>query len=406
MRHLWLYFLVTASLLFGESDPKNSTAEDQNKFGWELYRIVKKDEGNLCFSPFSIVSALSIPYLGAEGKTQQQMRETLFFAATPTEQAQSIFKLDDFLTRHPTNYPQSYRILTANSLWVQERMRLQSSFLSAVRRDFRSTVQRVNFINATEVSRGKINRWVSHQTNNKIVELIPKGFLTPSTRMVVASALFLKAHWMKPFSKNETHQYPFFLIGKKTITVPMMYQIGSYPYLELDDVTVLELPLERPSNEAPELVVDIVLPKDKKGLQELEDKLSLSTLQSWFEKMQNSDVSVTLPKFIVNQSLALVDAFKEMGMVAPFTDQADFSGITGNKDLMISKIIHQAYFDLAEGGVEAAAATAASMSLTSMPIDTPKVFKADRPFLFFLRDRQTGVILFIGRLMDPSKQIN
>ena len=332
MKRLWVLLLLSSALSANEpaeqqsenSDSVQTLAANNGYFGWDLYQQVRAESENICFSPYSITSALMIPYIGAKGETKTQMAKGLKLEMSSPELEMAFGQLNAQLTQHPTNYPQSFRVLIANSLWVQERMRLQGQFLADVRKNFRSVVQRVDFINRTELARDRINRWVAHHTHNRVTDLIQRGILDHTTRMVVVSALFLKAKWLMPFSSRNTHLLPFFPNSRKTLNVSMMQQTDRFPFLEEKEALVLELPLERPSPDGPELVLDLVLPKRIDGIEVLENRLSATVLNSWFDKLQNERVTAIIPKFTVRQSLGLVESLMKMGLTLPFSSEADF----------------------------------------------------------------------------------
>lgn len=408
MRRLAASLVLCLTLSLGAEEelksqtPLQAIAQGNSAFGLKLYGQIIQGDDNICISPINISAALVIPYLGAVGDTKSEMQTVLNYTLESPQLEHTFQGLTHFLTKHPSNYPVSYRVLMADSLWIQDKLRVNSKFMATARKELDADVQRVDFINQTETARTKINRWVSHHTSGKITELLSKGILDTSTRMVVVSALYLKAKWMSPFTIGLTRNDTFIANKVLTKSVPMMQQTAEFPFYDGDTFSMLELELELPAADAPALVVDFVLPKDKHGLPELENQLSPEVLQGWLERLTNTHVAITLPKFTIRQTLNLSKTLQNMGMKAAFQGNADFSGITGTKDLYISDVVHQTYFDCAEGGVEAAAATGAIMNMkSSLETERPKVFRADHPFLFILRERTTGTILFLGRVTNP-----
>ena len=219
------------------------------------------------------------------------------------------------------------------------------------------------------------------------------------TRLVLTNAIYFKGKWATQFKESQTKNAPFTLLNGDKVEVPMMNQTEQFPYMEAEDFQAIELPYMDK-----ELSMIIFLPKQIAGLQEFEQKLTLENLSQWQSQLGKREVIVFMPKFKMTSEFSLATVLKSMGMTDAFNaNAADFSGMTGKKDLCISAVIHKAYVDINEEGTEAAAATAVTMKLTSIgPSQTP-VFRADHPFVFFIRDNHTGSILFIGRVMNPVR---
>ncbi len=202
--------------------------------------------------------------------------------------------------------------------------------------------------------------------------------------------------WETKFKEANTNDAPFTLFSGKKVEVPLMYQKGDFKYLEREDLQVVELPYK-----GDEISMLVLLPKKVDGLPELEKSLTLDNLQNWLPRRKR-EVLVYLPKFKLTLQFALAGVLKSMGMTDAFSiPHADFSGITGRKELFISAVIHKAFVDVNEEGTEAAAATAIGMETTSIK-PQPPVFRADHPFIFMIRDNNSGSILFIGRVANPK----
>ncbi|MCJ7776782.1 MAG: serpin family protein [Sedimentisphaerales bacterium] len=399
-----LVAMVTATGCFGQektiSNEKNDTeivAEGNSKFALALFAKLRETEGNLFFSPYSISTALAMTYAGASGETQAQMAKILNF---PIDKGKfhSVFGtiVKDLNERGAKG---GYELTVANALWGQKGFSFLKDFLELVKTNYDGQLNEVDFVEATESARKTINTWVEKKTNEKIKELIKPGVLDAMTRLVLTNAIYFKGNWATQFKEERTKNAPFTLPNGDKVEVPMMNQTEQFPYMETEDFQALELPYV--DNE---LSMVIFLPKKNDGLNKFEQTLTLESLSYWLGVLQNRrEVIVSIPKFKMTSEFSLASVLNSMGMTDAFeANAADFSGMTGNKDLFISAVIHKAYVDVNEQGTEAAAATGVTMRLTSVgPSQTP-LFQADHPFLFLIRDNKTGSILFIGRVMNPK----
>lgn len=384
----------------------NSIVDANNRFAFELYARYKSKGGNIFYSPYSISSALAMTYEGARGKTAEEMQTLLHLPQNASARRESFLKIDQEINKKD----KKYQLSIANALWAQKDYKFLNDYFALIEKYYSGKVTNLDFINQTEESRLTINGWVEEKTNNKIKDLIPQGLIGPATRLVLTNAIYFKGFWLKQFDKRDTKEEDFGISPDHKIKVQMMhlpYSIDdeiSFNYLETDNLQILELPYK-----GNDLSMLILLPKEN-GLNTLEESLSSEKLSEWKKLMRYEKVSIYLPRFKFETKYFMADDLKEMGMPSAFTagidfgGQADFSGITGNKDLNIDQVIHQAFVEVNEEGTEAAAATAVVMTLSDMPMPKiPKIFKADHPFIFIIQDRGTGNILFVGRVSDPTK---
>ena len=259
----------------------------------------------------------------------------------------------------------------------------------------------MDFKGSTEAARLAINQWVEQKTANKIKDLLPHGALKPTTRLVLTNAIYFKGDWQTQFDKAQTKDEDFHLSPAQTKKVPLMHREGGFNYFNGGTFQVLEIPYK--SNE---LSMVIFLPKDPGGLPALEESLTSSNTQQWLGQLRPvPKVIVTMPKFKTTQQFELAGTLAAMGMPQAFTASADFSGMTGKKDLAISAVIHKAYIDVNEEGTEAAAATGVTMRTMAARAPNPApppIFRADHPFVFLIRDHRSNSILFMGRTADPA----
>ena len=250
--------------------------------------------------------------------------------------------------------------------------------------------------NQPDAARQTINDWVADQTEDKIKDLIPEGALNPMTRLVLTNAIYFNAAWLLPFEEDATEDDSFDLLDGSEVQVPMMRQTESFDYLKAENFQAIELFYEGRA-----LSMVILLP-DEEQFTAFEESLDSAQLQSILDQLTVQRLDLSMPKFKVDSAFGLADILVAMGMPDAFdVVKADFSGMTGQPDLFITDVVHKAYVNVNEEGTEAAAATGVVMGLKSMPVGEPIVVKVDRPFLFLIRDSQTGAVLFLGRVVQP-----
>jgi serpin B len=374
---------------------EGTIVQGNNQFALDLYAKLQERKGNLFFSPYSISTALALTYAGAKGQTQSQMASVLHFPLQA--QFHSAFgKIIKDLNARGENG--RYELTIANALWGQKGYEFLKEFLGLIKANYDGQLNEVDFVSATEAARKTINAWVEQKTKDKIKELIKPGVLDAMTRLVLTNAIYFKGNWASQFKEAQTENAPFTLLSGDTVEVPLMNQTGQFPYMETENFQALELPYV--DNE---LSMIIFLPKEPNGLKKFEQELTADNVSQWLSSLHKREVIVFIPKLKMTSEFSLASVLQSMGMMDAFMpNSADFSGMTGRKDLCISAVIHKAYVDINEEGTEAAAATAVTMRLTAVgPGQTP-VFRADHPFVFLIRDNQTGSILFIGRVMNPK----
>jgi len=378
--------------LNGEADVR--VAENAtNAFAVDLYRQLSTREGNLFFSPFSLSSALAMTYAGAEGQTAAEMAKVLHF---PTDQM-PLHRAFGAITRtlDGVGAKGACELSVANALWPQKDYTFLEDFITINKMCYGAELTPLDFIGATEEARTTINDWTEDKTQGKIKDLIPAGVLDPLTRLVLTNAVYFKGQWAAKFDPARTQDADFHVSPTETVTVPMMSRKGTVGYLESETLQGVELPYADD-----ELSMVILLPRAQNGLAEFEASLSSEQLDQLLTEIHTRDLIVMLPRFTMTQQFRLKDKLTNMGMPTAFSKAADLSGMTGDRDLFISAVLHKAFVDVNEEGTEAAAATAVVVALkaVSMPLE----FRADHPFLFLIRHRPTGAILFMGRVVLPG----
>ena len=388
------------SLLFGSSPDARSaqTVVDGNTaFALDLYAQLKSARGNLFFSPYSISTCLAMTYAGARGDTAKQMSRVLHLDQDQAKVHASFSKLQRQLSE--ASNQKGIELSIANSLWAQKGHSFLPAFLETAKGDYQANVNQADFIIEAEAARGEINRWVAQETKDKIKDILPPGSLTDQTRLVLVNAIYFKGVWAKPYDKAETASQPFHLSTSRRTDVPLMHHFDHVRYMEDTGFQAVELPYK-----SGELSMVILLPHQADACGNLEERLSPALLARSLDRMKQQKVEVFLPRFKLESSFDLIQPLTSMGMPDAFGPKSDFSGMDGIKFLYISGVFHKAWGEVNEEGTEAAAATVVAVRglAVAKPPPPPPVFRADHPFVFFIRDTRSGSILFLGRLADPS----
>jgi serpin B len=374
-----------------------TVAEGNNAFAVDLYGQLRKQDGNLFFSPESISTAFAMAYAGARGTTSVQMANTLHFALPPDRLHPAMGTL---LTSLNAAHP-GYQLHVADALWAEKDFTFLDDYLKLTSADYGAGFNRVDFKGAPESVRQTINQWVEQKTENKIKDLIPPRAISPATRLVLTNAIYFKGDWETKFDKAQTQDEDFHLSAAQNVKAPLMHSSAKFGYFKGDTFQALNIPYK-----SGELSMVVLLPNDVAGLPALEKSMTAANVNQWLSQLHvGPKVIVTLPKFKMTDQLELSNALGALGMAQAFQPgTADFSGMTGRRDFWISSAIHKAFIDVNEEGTEAAAATAIVMRSMAMAREQPPViFRADHPFLFLIRDNRSGSILFMGRVTDPTK---
>ena len=395
--------LAMANVARDVVDPSlaKSAASAANAFGLDLFAKLRAGAGagNLVFSPTSIAIALAMARAGARGETAAQM-DTVLHDLGADDQAAAINALDVVLNSRSgtfrgfdgTSYDLTLNV--ANAPFAQRDEQWQQAFLDALAQRFGAGLRLVDYKSDPESARVQINQWVSDRTNGRIPELISQGMLDTLTRLVLVNAIYLKAPWAQPFAPEATHPLPFTTLAGSSVTVPTMALTGEMSYASGQGWQVVDLPYV-----GNKLGLTIILPSD---LNAFAQTLDASTLDQITSALKPSEVELTLPRFDTQTTADLSSMLSQMGMPLAFdSNKADFSGMTTQEPLYIAFVIHQANITVDEKGTEAAAATAVGISAGAMPVDIAKML-VDHPFLFALRDYDTGAVLFMGQVTDPS----
>jgi len=380
-----------------QTDDRGSTQQGiqevvnaNNKFAFELYsQLDKTEQGNMFYSPYSISAALAMTYEGAKGQTANEMQSVFHFPES------NILRPNFAAIYNNINKGQKdYQLNTGNALWVQKDYPFLQEYITTAEKYYGGKAANLDFISETEKSRQTINDFIEEQTNDKIKDLIPEGVLDSSTRLVLTNAIYFKGTWEWEFDKGDTREQDFKITQTETIKVPMMYMgndKATFSYADTEELQILELPYK-----GGDVSMLVLLPNENVNSIDL----TVEKLQEWKSQMTEEKLdAIYLPKFTFETKYFMIPTLSEMGMPTAFTGNADFSGMDGTRNLMITEVIHQAFVQVDEKGTEAAAATAVVMGESAaMPRN---IFRADHPFIFIIQEKETENILFMGKVVDP-----
>jgi serpin B len=439
----------------GDRAPIDEAVAANSDFAVDLYRQLTNEEKNLgknvFFSPYSVFCALAMTAEGARGETAAQMGKTLHFPNSLRNTGDDVRSIPWNMTVihagmaalderfNPKAAEQQYELRVANALWGEKTCSFEQSYLDTINKFYRSGgIFPMEFSKHPEAARQKINAWVEERTKKRIKDLIARGDIDESTRLVLTNAIYFKGDWLQFFPEKETKEDNFIVATGKTIRVRMMHgrcmdavRYGAFRA----DGSFFETPAEVPARasfdseypgkggfliaELPykggDLSMVVIVPQDPNGLGQIEKNLCNSQLQTWVSKLQKRPVDVYMPKFKLEVRYELVASLAAMGMARAFVEPtepngAQFDGICAAHDpylmLYITKVLHKVFIEVNEKGSEAAAATAVLQAISpSVPAIVPftPTFRADRPFIFAIRDVKTGTILFLGRMMNPNE---
>lgn len=367
-----------------------------NEFAIKFNNKLASIPGNVFSSPYSLRVALGMCSAGADGKTRQALSEVLGLPESTEEQNISFGKVVKEVNGDGS--PREYDLITANALWRDQSCKLNEKWNAAIAKYYGGDCNGVNFEEESEKAIVIINDWVAGKTNGKIKDLVNNSIVNGETRLVLTNAIYFKGKWESAFEKSLTKDESFQVSKGETIQTPMMKQKSRFAYYEDEKIQALDMRYK-----GDDLSMLVVLPQEKNGLTEVENVWSESHYNTVVLHLHSEDVQVNLPKFKLETSYSLKPILSSMGLAVCFSDAADFSGISTTEELKISEVVHKAFVAVDEEGTEAAAATAVGMvKCMSMSPSRPKVFDAAHPFMFFIRNRKTGTILFSGRVVKPA----
>jgi serpin B len=371
----WVAALI-GTLNTGASDEASAS------FALELYEQVRETEGNLCVSPYGLSSALAMTLAGARERTAEQIADVLQIEAG-----------NDGGVPARALEEGERQLWLATGLWAQTGIDLRAEYVSELQSRFRAGYSPLDFNNGPEQARESINAWAARHTGGRISALLAEGQLDSDTVLVLTSAVYFEGRWSLPFDATRTIEGEFLLGGGRAVEVPFMSQTGSFRLGRADRVDLIELPYG-----GGRFSMVVLLPSNAEGLSRLEESLDVDHLSSWMDTLADAIVRLRLPRFGVASRLDLIEPLRSMGMTDAFDGRADFSGITDGERLFVSAVVQNARIDVDERGTEGSSTDGVVIKKGPPPDE----FVVDRPFIFLVRDRSTGGIVFIGRIANPA----
>jgi serpin B len=385
-----LSLILISQFSFGQTTVKDGTMT----FSFDLYSKLRTENknGNLFFSPMSISTAFTLPYAGATGLTKEQIETTFYYDDNAKKNLKSY---RDFTANLERSKDVTLRI--ANGMWLEETMPIHKEFVKTAKQlTGKDEIHQVSFTKNYKASTSQINQWIANQTGGNIKNLLEEGSTNELTRFIIANAIYFQGNWASPFDNKLTATNNFYGFNDKKIETQFMTKpVTDHKYAENDDFQILELPY---AGESTSMV--IILPRFADGLAKIENNLSANNYKLWLSTMTKRPVVVTLPKFQLKIQYNLRATFRKMGLKEPFMDAASFDNISP-QNLRLSNVFHQAFIIVSEQGTEATAATAIVGGVKGLK-PKPAFFNANQPFLFFIKDNKTDMILFMGRMTEPE----
>lgn len=362
-------------------------AEASGQFSLQLYSRLKEGRPDLVFSPHSLHTALTMTYMGARARTAQQMLRVLGLRRLRNRAHLAYAALVDSLTNAG-----NVTLNVANAVYVKPNLPVEDAFRTGLQTMYKAEFDHFD-MQAEGGAEAPINRWVAEKTVNKIPNLLSAGTINDLTAMIIINAIYFKGAWRDPFDSRFTSDDTFYRDDGSTTTVPLMTRTASYNYTAANDLSahIVELPYQ-----GNRFSMYIIVPMTRNMLSDIEERLTLASLNTHVDSMQARHVQLYLPKFTTTSSLALKEPLKRMGMRVPFSRSASFNGICSTHDLKITEVIHQAVIEVTEEGTEAAGASAVIIGLRSFPMQTTLV-RADHPFMYGIRDNLSNTWLFMGK---------
>lgn len=391
------------SLLLLQRLALGTTFSDETiaEFSVNMYNNLRAtgEDGNILFSPLSVNLAMGMMELGSQGTTLKEIRHSMGY--DKLKNGEEFPFLKDF-SNMATAEKSQYVLKIASSLFVQNEFHVNDEFLQMMKKYFNAEVNRVDFSQNIAVA-NHINKWVENNTNSLLKDLVSPRDFAAVTHLALINAVYFKGNWKSQFRPENTRTFSFTKDDESEVQIPMMYQQGEFYYGEFSDGSneaggiyqVLEIPYE-----GDEISMMLVLSRQEVPLATLEPLLKAQLIEEWANSVKKQKVEVYLPRFTVEQEIDLKDVLKALGITEVFTKNANLTALTDNKEIFLSKAIHKSFIEVNEEGSEAAA-TSGMIAISRMAVLYPQVI-VDHPFFFLIRNRKTGTILFMGRVMHPE----
>lgn len=382
---------------FNKSGNANPVVAANNEFTFDAYqKLISTQKENIFYSPFSISAALAMVYEGSKGDTADQIKNVFHFPETDI-----LEKNFSEIYKSINSGSKEFELKTANALWTQKDYRFLPEYIKVIEQNYFGKATDLDFGGDPELSRKTINNYISEYTNYRINELLENGTVGTTTKLILTNAIFFKGLWEYSFNKEDTSEKDFYVTPTNIVKVPMMKLFPvdkNLNYAETEDAQVVELAFKGGR-------ISMVLILPKKDLSTIENSFNAEKYEEYISALKETELDyVSIPRFEFDEKYDLKEVLTGLGMIDAFIPgKADLSGMNGNKIMYINFAVHQAFVKVDEEGTEAAAATAVGvMNLASLPAKIRPSFLANHPFIFTIRDVQTGNILFIGRVLNPT----
>lgn len=369
--------------------------EKTNDFGFNLYKNLARENENIMISPVSVSLAMAMVYNGANGATREDMARALNVQGLELDR---LNKNNLALLYYLTSADPELTLNIANSIWMLEDFKFSEAFVATVKNDYQAEAKKLDF--ADPKSADVINKWVNDKTRGTIDQIVTPP-IDSQTIMFLINAVYFKGSWTSPFETELTSEQAFNLVDGQTVTVPTMYQSGSFDYLKSSGFQALRLPY----GEDEQMAMVLFLPDQNTSLSEFQNQLNQDNWSNWQAHFEAKAGTLMLPKFTMEYEKSLNQVLAELGMGIAFEPgKADFSGLAAAAadDIYISNVKHKTFIEVDETGTEAAAVTSVEVGTTSMPAYDFEL-NFDRPFFYAIEDSETGAIVFMGAVLDPSK---
>lgn len=369
--------------------------EKTNDFGFNLYKNLARENENIMISPVSVSLAMAMVYNGANGATREDMARALNVQGLELDR---LNKNNLALLYYLTSADPELTVNIANSIWMLEDFKFSEAFVATVKNDYQAEAKKLDF--ADPKSADVINKWVNDKTRGTIDQIVTPP-IDSQTIMFLINAVYFKGSWTSPFETELTSEQAFNLVDGQTVTVPTMYQSGSFDYLKSSGFQALRLPY----GEDEQMAMVLFLPDQNTSLSEFQNQLNQDNWSNWQAHFEAKAGTLMLPKFTMEYEKSLNQVLAELGMGIAFEPgKADFSGLAAAAadDIYISNVKHKTFIEVDETGTEAAAVTSVEVGTTSMPAYDFEL-NFDRPFFYAIEDSETGAIVFMGSVLDPSK---
>jgi len=375
---------------------KNPLIISNQEFAWKLFNQVEGEIGNLIISPFSVQTALYMTYMGTKELSDIELKRALSLDVLQSNLP------DDFRLLHQKLF-QLLRAkdkpgcFFANALWGKQNIPILPVFLFTIQKNFYGNIENVSFSDPASAAK-IINDWTSSKTQKHFRDFIDLKELSPTSNLLITSAAGIKMPWRTPFAKSNTNKAPYFLSYERVepIHVNMMHQKGDFPFYENDELKLVALPFKEKLH-PPHLQLVLILPKSDK-------KIEIQNLFSWIDLVKPTTLALAIPRFHSINDFSLKKVLMTLGVVRPFSPQADFSKISGTKDFYVSDMIHKARFGIDEEGSEILGSSIGSIALENLHTlgENELNFTADHPFYFAIVDREQDLVLFLGKCVYPD----